>query len=96
MTIQLGISPGKLSSHPRIVHCISRTGDYKACMKDNNANGPESLIDMKTPKFSVVCHLYDDDQKSFFLMRFYLRYITGSHFRFADLTMSELSNNSKC
>jgi len=44
-------------------------------MKDNNADGPESLIDMKTAKLSVVDHSHDDDWKRFPLMRLYERNI---------------------
>jgi len=76
--MQLCISPGELSSQPRIVYCISRSGDYEACMKDDNADGSESLIDMKTVKWSVVRHLQDNDRKRFSLMWLYWRYITGT------------------
>jgi len=36
-------------------------------MNDDNADGPESLIDMKAAKLSVVRHLHDDDCRRFSL-----------------------------
>ena len=77
-TTQLCISQGELSSQPRIRYCISRIGDYEACIKDDNADGPESLIDMKTAKLSVVSHLHDNDRNRFSLIRLYSRYIVGT------------------
>jgi len=47
-------------------------------MKDDNADGPEHFIDMKTVKLCVVRHLYDNDLKRFSLMRLYWRYIAGT------------------
>jgi len=76
--MQLCISPGELSSQLRIVYCISRSSDYEACMKDDNADGPESLIDIKAVKLSVVCHLQGNDRKRFSLIWLYWRYITGT------------------
>ena len=74
------ISLGELSSQPKIVYCISRISDYEACMKDNNADRSESLIDMKTVnlKSSAVRHLYDNDQERFSLMMLDWRYIAGT------------------
>jgi len=77
-TTQLFISLGELSSQPRIVYCISRIGNYEACIKDDNADWAESLINMKTAKLSLVSHLHDNDQKRLSLRWLYWRYIAGT------------------
>jgi len=61
-----------------MAYCISRIADYEDCLKEDNVDGPESLIDMMTAKLSVVRHLHDNDRLRFSLMRLYWRYIAGT------------------